>query len=37
MTSASRQTSIVKSYDLVQLSYDGRTISYYFRTIIYNI
>ena len=28
LTSASRQTIIVKSYDLVRLSYDGRTMSY---------
>ena len=35
MTSASRQTTIVKSYYLIRLSYDGRTMPYYFHTIIY--
>ena len=35
MTSASWQTIIVKSYDLIRLSYDGRTMSYYLHTIIY--
>ena len=35
MTSASRQTIIVKSNDLLRLSYDGRTMSYYFYAIIY--
>ena len=35
LTSASRQTIILKSYDLIRLSYDGRTMSYYFHKIIY--
>ena len=35
LTPASRQTIILKSYNLVRLSYDGRTMSYWFHTIIY--
>ena len=35
LISASRQTIIIKSYDLIRLSYDGRTMSYYFHKIIY--
>ena len=34
MMSASRQTIVVKSYDLVRLSYDGRKMSDDFPTIV---
>ena len=33
MVSASQQTIVMQSYNLVRLSYDGRTISYNFHTI----